>query len=82
MALQRQLVLIRAYHLSISKDEESATSLGTLYQDLVILMVKKGFLMLRENPLCFPLCSLPLVLCLSTIGKNLAAFCTFPSVID
>ena len=46
--------------LNISKDGDSATSLGNLCQCSVALIVKKCFLMFRWSLLCFSLCPLPL----------------------
>lgn len=54
---------------NISKDGDSTTSLHNLYQCLVTLLVKKCFLMLRRNLLCFGMGPSPLVLSLSTTEK-------------
>lgn len=43
-----------------------------LWQWLVILIVRKCFLMFRGKLLCFSLCSLPLILSLDTSDKSLA----------
>jgi len=51
-----------------------ATSLVNLCQCLVTLIVKQCFLMLRENPLYFSSCPLPLVLSLGTTEKSLTLF--------
>lgn len=48
------------------------TSLGHCCPCLVTLIIKKCFLMLRQNILCFSLCLLPLVLPLGTTEKRLA----------
>jgi len=58
--------------LDISMDGDSATSLGDFCQPSVTLTVKKGFLMLRGNLLCFSLCQMTLVLSLGTTEKSLA----------
>ena len=55
--------------LNISREKESTTSLGNLFQGSVTLRVKKFFLMFRQNFLCFSLCPLPLVLLLGTTEK-------------
>ena len=51
--------------LNISREGDSTTSLGNLFQGFVTLRVKKFFLMFRRSFLCFNLCPLPLVLLLS-----------------
>jgi len=58
--------------LNISREGESTTSLGSLFQCSVTLRGKKFFLMFRQNFLCFSLCPLPLVLSLGTTEKSLA----------
>ena len=58
--------------LNISRERDSTTSLGSLFQCSVSLKVKKFFLMYRWNFSCFSLCPLPLVLSLSTTEKSLA----------
>ena len=58
--------------LSISREGDSTTSLGSLRQGSVTLRVKKFFLMFRRNFLCFSSCPLPLVLSLGTTEKSLA----------
>jgi len=58
--------------LNISKDKDSTTPLGNLCQCLVILTVKKCFLMFTRNLLGFSLCPWPLVLSLNTTEKSLA----------
>lgn len=55
--------------LNTSKEADSACSLGSLYQFLVTLIVKKCFLMLIENLQCFSLCPCSLVLSLG-INEN------------
>ena len=50
--------------LNISREGDSTTSLGSLFQCSVTLRGKKFFLMFRQNFLCFSLCLLPLVLSL------------------
>ena len=60
--------------LNISKDGDSAVSLGNLCQCSVTLTVIKCFLMFRGNLLCFRLCPRPLFLALNTTGKSLAPF--------
>ena len=51
---------------NISREGDSTTSLGRLFQSSVTLRGKKFFLMFRRNFLCFSLCPLPLVLSLGT----------------
>ena len=58
--------------LNISGEGESTTSLSSLLQCSVILIVKKFFLILRWNFIYFSLCPLPLVLSLGTTEKSLA----------
>ena len=58
--------------LNISREGDSTTSLGSLFQCSVTLRVKKFFLMFRWNILSFSLCPLPLVLSLGTTEKSLA----------
>jgi len=58
--------------LNISREGDSTTSLGSLFQCSVTLRVKKFLLMFRWNFLCFSLCPLPLVLSLGTTEKSLA----------
>jgi len=57
--------------LSISREGDSTTSLGSLFQCSVTLRGKKFFLMFRWNFLFFSLCPLPLVLLLGTTEKSL-----------
>jgi len=57
--------------LNISREEDSTTSLGSLFQCSSTLRGKKFFLMFRWNFLCFHLCPLPLVLLLGTTEKSL-----------
>ena len=57
--------------LNISREGDSTTSLGSLFQGSVTLRGKKFFLMFRRNFLCFSLCPLPLVLSLGTAEKSL-----------
>ena len=52
--------------LNISREGDSTTSLGSLFQGSVTLRGKKFFLMFNWNFLCFSLCPLPLVLLLGT----------------
>ena len=47
--------------LNISREGDSTTSLGSLFQCSITLRGKKFFLMFRRNFLCFSLCPLPLV---------------------
>jgi len=47
--------------LNISREGDSATSLGSLFQCSVTLRGKKFFPMCRWNFLCFSLCLLPLL---------------------
>jgi len=54
--------------LNISREGDSTTSLGSLFQCSVTLRVKKFFLMFSWNLLC----PLPLVLSLDTTEKSLA----------
>ena len=56
--------------LNISREGESTTSLGSLFQCSVTLRGKKFFLMFRRNFLCFSLCPLPLVLSLGTRNRS------------
>ena len=58
--------------LNISREGDSTTSLGSLFQCSVTLRGKKFFLMFRQNFLFFSLCPLPLVLSLGTTEKSLA----------
>jgi len=58
--------------LNISREGDSTTYLGSLFQCSVTLRVKKFFLMFRWNFLCFSLSPLPLVLSLGTTEKSLA----------
>jgi len=58
--------------LNISREGESTTSLGSLFQGSVTVREKLFFLMFRQNFLCFNLCPLPLVLSLGTTEKSLA----------
>jgi len=58
--------------LNISREGDSTTSLGNLFQCSITLRVKKFFLMFRRNFLCFGLCPLPLVLSLGTTENSLA----------
>jgi len=58
--------------LNISREEDSTTSLGSLFQGSVTLRGKKFFLLFSWSFLCFSLCPLPLVLSLGTTGKSLA----------
>ena len=48
--------------LNISREGDSTTSLGSLFQCSVTLRGKKFFLLFRRNFLCLSLCPLPLVL--------------------
>jgi len=48
--------------LNISREGESTTSLGNLFQGSVTLRGKKFFLLFRWDFLCFSLCLFPLVL--------------------
>ena len=57
--------------LNISREGDSTTSLGSLFQCSVALRGTKFFLMFRRNFLCLSLCPLPLVLSLGT-EKSLA----------
>jgi len=58
--------------LNICREEDSTTPLDSLFEDSVTLRVKKIFLLLRWNYLCFSLCLMPLVLLLGTTEKSLA----------
>jgi len=60
--------------LSISREGDSTTSLGSLFQCSATLQIKKFFLMFSWNFLCFSLCPLPIVLSLGTTEKSLAPF--------
>ena len=55
--------------LSISKDGDSTTSLGNLVCCLTPLLVRKCFLALSWDFMCFNLCPLPLVLPVGTSEK-------------
>jgi len=57
--------------LSISREGDSTSPLGSLGQGSVTLTVKRLFLLFRWNFLCFSLCPLPLVLLLGTTEKSL-----------
>jgi len=57
---------------NIPREEDSTTSLGSLFQCSITLGRKKFFLMLRWNFLCFSLYLLPLVLSLGTTKKSVA----------
>ena len=57
--------------LSISREADSTTFLGSLVQCSATLRVKKFFLMFMSF-LCLSLCPLPLVLSLGTTEKSLA----------
>jgi len=59
--------------LNISREGDSTTSLGRLFQCSITLRVKKFFFVLSWNFLCFSLCPLPLVLSLDTTEKCLAS---------
>ena len=61
-----------------SREGDSTTSLGSLFQGSVTLRGKKFFLMFRRNFLCFSLCTLPLVLLLGTTEKSLAPSSSHP----
>ena len=52
--------------LNISREGDSTTSLGSLFQCSITLRGKKFFLMFRQNFLWLSLCPLPLVLSLGT----------------
>ena len=56
--------------LNISREGDSTTSLGNLFQCSVTHRVKKFFLMFRWNFLCFILCPLLLVLSLGTTEES------------
>ena len=56
----------------ISREADSTTSLGNLFQCSVTLRGKKFLLVFRRNFLCFSLCPLPLALSLGTTEKSLA----------
>ena len=58
--------------LSISREGDSTTSLGSLGQGSVTLRGKKFFLVFSWSFLCFSLCPLPLVLSLGTTEQSLA----------
>jgi len=58
--------------LNISREGDSTTSLGSLFQGSITLRGKLFFLMFSWNFLCFSLCPLPLVLSLGTAEKSLA----------
>ena len=58
--------------LNISREGDSTTSLGSLFQGFITLRGKKFFLIFRRNFLCLSLCPLPLVVSLDTTEKSLA----------
>lgn len=58
-------------HLSISKDGDSTTSLGSLCQCLITLTVNHFFLMFRWIFLYFNLCHYLFITSLGTTGKSL-----------
>ena len=58
--------------LNISREGDSTTSLGSLFQGSITLRGKKFFLMFSWNFLCFSLCPLPLVLSLGTTERQAA----------
>ena len=65
--------------LNISREGDSTTSLGSLFQGSVTLRRKKFFLMFRRNFLCFSLCPLPLVLSLNMVHMDWAGVqCSWP----
>jgi len=55
--------------LNISREGESTSSLGSLFQGSVTLRGKKFFLMFKWNFLCFSLCPFPLVLLLAPLKR-------------
>lgn len=55
----------------LSKNGQYMTILGNLFHCSVIFTLKKSYLMIRQNPLCFSLCSLLLVLSLGITEKTL-----------
>ena len=57
--------------LNISREGDSTTSLGSLFQCSVTLRGKKFFLMFRSTCLCFSLCPLPIVLSLGISVSSL-----------
>jgi len=59
--------------LNISREGDSTTSLGSLFQCSITFRGKKFFLMFSWNFPCFSLCPLPLVLLLGTTEKSLAS---------
>ena len=64
--------ILSRWVLNVSREGDSTTSLGSLFQCSVTLRGKKFFLMFSWNFLCFSLCLLPLVLSLGTTEKSLA----------
>ena len=58
--------------LNISREGDSITPLGSLFQGSFTLRGKKFFLMFRRRFLCFSLCPLPLVLSLGTTEQSQA----------
>jgi len=66
--------------LNISREGDSTTSLGSVFQCSVTLRGKKFFLMFRRNFPCFILCPLPLVLSLGITEKSLAPSSWHPSL--
>jgi len=63
--------------LNISREGDSTTSLGSLFQCSITLRGKKFFLMFRRNCLRLSWCPLPLVLCPLPLVQIL--ICAFPS---
>jgi len=63
-----------------SKDGDSTTSLGHLFQCLTMLTVKKLCLMFKWHLLYFSLCPWPLVLSQDTTEKSLALSPLLPSI--
>ena len=72
VAYSRLHRILSRWVLNISREGDSTTSLGSLFQCSVTLRGKKFFLMFRWNFLCFSLRPLPLVLLLCTTEKSLA----------
>lgn len=66
-----------SFLVSDSKDGDSTASLDSLWQDIIVLTVKKSVLIFKVILLCFSVCPLPLVLQPEVVQFRLLY--TFPS---
>lgn len=66
-----------SFLVSDSKDGDSTASLDSLWQDIIVLTVKKSVLIFKVILLCFSVCPLPLVLQPEVVQFHLLY--TFPS---